>query len=65
MVFVVKLLVIVWGGWAAEVGDSTRGSLGEEMMAGLSLEFEGSNTNEGLLARFEGVFGGCGETAVA
>ena len=65
MLFVVKLLVIVWGGGTAEVGDSTRGSLGDEVMVGLSLEFEGSNINEGLLARFEGVLGGCGEAGVA
>ena len=65
MLFVVKLLAIVWTGGEEEVGDSTRGSLGEVVMAGLSLDFEGSNTNEGLLARFEGVLGGCGEAAVA
>jgi len=50
MLFVVKLLVIVWTGGTAEVGDSTRGSLGEEVMMGLS--FVASTVGEGLLTRF-------------
>jgi len=62
MLFVVKLLVIVWTGGTAEVGDSTRGSLGEEVM-GFSLV--ASTVSEGSLARFGGALEGCGEATVA
>jgi hypothetical protein len=62
MLFVVKLLVIVGTGGTGEVGDSTRGSLGEEVMR---LSFEASAVNEELLARFEGVLEGCGVATVA
>ena len=58
----VKLLVIVWTGGTAEVGDSTRGSVGEEVMG---LFFEVSTVNEELLARFERVLGGRREATVA
>lgn len=60
--FVVKLLVIAGTGCTVEVGDSTRGSLGEEVM-GFSLEVP--TFNEVLLARFGRVLGGCGEATVA
>jgi len=59
---VVKLLVIVGRGGTAVVGDSTRGSLGEEV-TGFSLEV--STVNEGLLTRFGRVLEGCGEATVA
>ena len=42
-------------GEAPEVGDSTRGSVGEEVMG---LFFEVSTVNEEFLARFERVLGG-------
>ena len=62
MLLVVKLLVIVWTGCTKEVGDSTRGSLGEDAMG---LSFEISTVDEGLLTRFWGVLEGCGEATVA
>lgn len=62
MLFVVRLLAIVWMGGTAEVGDSTRGSLREVMMG---LSFEVPTVNEDLLARCEKVLGGCGEATVA
>lgn len=62
MLFVVKLLVIAGTGGVAEVGDSTRGLLGEEE---LRLSLGVSTVNEDLLARFERVLEGCGEASVA
>lgn len=62
MAFVVKLLVIVGTGWTGEVGDSTKGSLGEEETR---FSFDASAVNEGLLARFERALEGCGEASVA
>lgn len=62
MLFVVKLLVIAGTGGIVEVGDSTRGSLGGEVMG---LSFFASTVNERLLARFERVLEGCGEANVA
>jgi hypothetical protein len=59
---VVKLLVIAGTGGTAEVGDSTRGSLGE---GGMGFSFDVSTVNEELLARFERVLEGCGEATVA
>lgn len=58
MLFVVKLLVIVGMECTGEVGDSTKGSLGEE-----ATRFS-FGANEELLARFERVEG-CGEASVA
>ena len=60
--FVVKLLVIVGTGCTGEVGDSTRGSLGEEVTR---FSVDASMFNEELLARFERVLEGCGEASVA
>lgn len=57
-----KLLVIVGMGGTAEVGDSTRGSLGEELM---NSSFEVDTVNEELLARFGRVLEGWGEASVA
>ena len=62
MLLVVKLLVIVGTGGTAVVGDSTRGSLGEE---GTGFSFEVATVNEELLARFGRVLEGCGEATVA
>ena len=62
MLLVVKLLVIVGTGCTAEVGDSTRGSLGEEVMG---FSFDVPTVNEVLLARFGRVLDGCGEATVA
>ena len=60
--FVVKLLVIAGTGWAEEVGDSTRGSLGEEVMG---FSFGVPSVNEELLPRFGRVLEGWGEATVA
>ena len=62
MLFVVKLLVIAGTGGTAEVGDSTRGSLVEEM---IGLSFDVPTVNEELLPRFGRVLEGCGEATVA
>ena len=62
MLFVVRLLVIVGTGGTVEVGDSTRGSLGEE---GRDLSLAVLTVNEELLARFERVLAGCGGASVA
>lgn len=62
MLFVVKLLVIAGTGGIGEVGDSTRGSLREEVTR---FSFDVSTVNEELLARFERVLEGCGVASVA
>lgn len=62
MLFVVKLLVIAGTGGTAEVGDSTRGSLVEEVTG---LSFDVPTVNEELLPRFGRVLEGCGEATVA
>jgi hypothetical protein len=61
MLFVVKLLLIAGTGGTAEVGDSTRGSLEEEVMG---FSFVVFTVNEDLLVRFERVEG-CGAARVA
>lgn len=62
MLFVVKLLVIAGTGGTGEVGDSTRGSLREEVTR---LSFDVSTVNEELLPRFERILEGCGAASVA
>ena len=62
MFAVVKLLVIAGTGGTAEVGDSTRGSLGEEVRG---FSFDVPTVNEDLLPRFGRVLEGCGEATVA
>ena len=62
MLFVVKLLLIVGTGGTAEVGDSTRGSLVEEV---IGVGFAVPTVNEELPPRFGRVLEGCGEATVA
>ena len=62
MLFVVKLLAIAGRGGTGEVGDSTRGSLGEE---GIGFCLDVPTVNEEFLARFGTVVEGCGEASVA